>query len=275
MNDCKELFHKAEELKRRGLLDDAIALYKKILTIDADYKDVYSILGEVYYIKGDVGESIKHFELQLKKNPDNKLDSYRLGIAYFRATKFSQCIKILKGLVEDGCQLDMAYYWIGLAYFHTGRIPKSIEMFEMLRHKMPHNTVGCYDLAIAYKTIGDYEKAITKFKLILEEDDSIVSVHFQLALTYLDSLNLSEAIKHLKQVVELDHKHKAAQKKLDDIFNDQEMLYSYGIAAPKDISNSRELNINFHIGEAYKGFNMIDKTFKYLKSLAVEKDKKE
>ncbi|MCF7911629.1 MAG: tetratricopeptide repeat protein [Candidatus Cloacimonetes bacterium] len=274
MKDLNQLFKKAEDFKRKGLLDNAIELYNEILAEDPDYEDIHAILGEIYYIKGDVELSVQNYELQIAKCSENCLVLYRLGITYYRATQFSKSIHILSNLLQKGCELDMAYYWMGLAYYHTGRIHKSIEMFETLRDKMPQNTIGCNNLALAYKTIGDYTKAIECFKQILAEDPAIVSVHYNMGLSYLGDMQIALALKHFQRVVELDPEHIAARKKLDEIYNDQEMLYSYGIAAPKDITNHEELDINFRIGEAYKGFSMIDKTFKYLKSLAIDKDKK-
>jgi len=275
MKDLKDLYQKARQFKRKGMLTDAVKLCDEIIAEDPQYDDINSFIGEIYYIKGDINKSIHHYEKQILKCKDNCMDYYRLAIAYYRSTQFNKTIQTLKDIINRGCQLDMAYYWMGLSYFHTGRIQKSIDTLEILRNKLPHNTVGCYSIAIAYRTIGNHEKAIECFTKILKEDPQIASVHYNLALTYLENMQADLAIKHLQKVIELDPKHKDAQNKLDDIFNDQEMLYSYGIKAPKDVSNLEELNINFYIGEAYKGFNMIDKTFKYLKEKALDKDKEE
>jgi len=272
MAELRKIFLEAEEFKKKGLFDKAIELYNQILDADPEFENVHSILGEIYYIKGDVDNAVKNYELEIGKT-NNCLTLYRLGIAYYRDTQFNKAINILKSLMDKGCQLDMAYYWMGLAYYHTGRIMRGIEMFEKLREKMPQNTVGCYNLALSYQTIGQHDKAVECLQRILEEDQSIVSVHYHLAEAYLEELKIKLAIEHFQKVVELDPKHKLAQKKLDDIFNDQDMLHSYGVKLSKDGGGEEELNINYYIGEAYKGFNKIDKTFKYLKNLALEREK--
>jgi tetratricopeptide (TPR) repeat protein len=63
-----------------------------------------------------VDNSIRNYELEIDKDDSNCLVFYRLGIAYYRATKFNKAINVLSNIMEKGCQLDMAYYWMGLAY---------------------------------------------------------------------------------------------------------------------------------------------------------------
>jgi len=195
-----------------------------------------------------------------------------LGITYFRATKFCKAVAIFEKLLEGESDLYMAYYWMGLAYYHTGKIQKSIDVFEKLRSRMPHNSLGCYHLAISYKAKGENEKAIKCFLSILTEDDTIVSVNYHLALAYIADSQINNGVKYLKRVIELDSEHKAAKKQLSEIYNDQDMLYNYGIESSKDKENPDEINMNYYIGQAYKGFDMINKTFNYLKKKVVEKD---
>ena len=74
-----------------------------------------------------------------------------------------------------------------------------------------------------------------------------------------------------KKVKELDPKHRGANRRINELENDQEMLNNYGVISKKDTENPEVLLSNYHIGQAHKGFNMIDKAFKHFKK---EKEKK-
>ena len=68
-----------------------------------------------------------------------------------------------------------------------------------------------------------------------------------------------------RKVLKLDPEHRGAQEMLNRLVNDQEMLYTFGIEAPKEADDTETLTSNYYIGEAYKGFAMIDKAFKHFK----------
>ena len=93
-----------------------------------------------------------------------------------------------------------------------------------------------------------------------------------MALAYIGDSQINNGVKYLKKVVELDPEHKAAKRQLSDIYRDQEMLHNYGVETLKDKDNPEEIDMNYYIGQAYKGFDMINKTFNYLKKKAIEKD---
>ena len=64
------------------MLDEAINVYKGILTKDPSNVMVRLNLGEAYYGKGLCDEAISEFENIIKTNPDNTRALYKLGEAY-------------------------------------------------------------------------------------------------------------------------------------------------------------------------------------------------
>ncbi len=141
---------------------------------------------------------------------------------------------------------------------------KSIEAYQKLRSLNEGNSLGCYHMAIVYKAIGKYKNAIDCLLKIFEESPKIVSVNYHLGLAYLGVMDIENALKFFKNVIKLDPEHKAAKGKLDEIINDQDMIYSYGIEIPKDEKLGKIAN-NYYLGQAYKGFTLLEKSLKHFK----------
>ena len=119
-------------------------------------------------------------------------------------------------------------------------------------------------MAITYKAVGEYKKAIDCFLKIHNESPEVVSVNYHLGLAYLGVADIENALKYFKNVIKLDPEHKAAKEKLNEILNDQDMIYSYGIEIPKDEKLGKIAN-NYYLGQAYKGFSLLEKSLKHFK----------
>jgi len=88
-------------------------------------------------------------------------------------------------------------------------------------------------------------------------------------LAYLGVADIKNALKYFKNVIKLDSEHKAAKEKLNEILNDQDMIYSYGIEIPKDEKLGKIAN-NYYLGQAYKGFSLLEKSLKHFKDKLID-----
>ena len=81
-----------------GNYSDAIGIYEKILIIDSNSFSTNLNLGLSYYFKGDLVNSLKQFDLVIKKSND----SDQRGIAFFHKTEIylilNECLNAKKSL---------------------------------------------------------------------------------------------------------------------------------------------------------------------------------
>ena len=115
------------------------------------------------------------------------------------------------------------------------------------------------------KSTGRFKEAVQCLEKIVSEDKNIISVQYHLGVSYLGLKEVVKAVKCFRKVLELNPEHKGAQEKLIGLHTDQEMLYKYGVTSHKEDYSHEELTMNFHIGQAYKGFGMIQNAFSYFK----------
>lgn len=100
MNDLEKIYTSAEEHKMQGELLKASEEYKKLLDKEPDNIDAQIDLADIFYILGEIDRSIEHYEKVVKLKPNYGLILYRLGISYFRATKFYKAISVLDRVIE-------------------------------------------------------------------------------------------------------------------------------------------------------------------------------
>ncbi len=134
-----------------------------------------------------------------------------------------------------------------------------------LREKHQDSTLGLYQMSVVYKTAGNFKKAIECLQKLLEEDPDIVSVQYNLGLSYLGISGIEKAMAAFEKVLTLDPDHRGALDQLGMLKNDQDMFYTYGVEAMNEGSSTNEIIANYHVGQAHKGFAMIDKAFKFFK----------
>ena len=66
-------------LKKKGMLDQSLALYKVASTMRPNNAEVHSLLGKAYLEKDNSVDALKAYEKSVKINPENAENQYQLG----------------------------------------------------------------------------------------------------------------------------------------------------------------------------------------------------
>jgi len=71
-------YHLAIALARKGLLDETIEQFNKILAFDPDMAPAHYYIGVAYYYKGEVDRAMKHFKKAIEIEPEDKQSARNL-----------------------------------------------------------------------------------------------------------------------------------------------------------------------------------------------------
>ena len=74
-----------------GRIDEAVALYKRGLSLKPDYADAHSNLGVALLSRGRVDEAVEHYERALALNPDHVHANNNLGDLFRQSV---QCMPV-------------------------------------------------------------------------------------------------------------------------------------------------------------------------------------
>ncbi|MBM3237439.1 tetratricopeptide repeat protein [Candidatus Poribacteria bacterium] len=141
---------KREERRLRGLYEQAIEWFQKLLSIESDNPQALNGLGITYREMGDYAQAIEWFQKLLSIEPAS--------------------LQALDGL--------------GITYREMGDYEQAIEWFQKLLNIEPDNPQALNDLGITYRRMGRYEEAVKPFKRVLELHPDNENALDNLAQTY-------------------------------------------------------------------------------------------
>lgn len=94
------LIKKANQLKREGKLDEAIALYHQAVEINPNFAWTYYDLGDALVKKGNLDEAIACYSQGLKVNPNSAWLFYGLGDALAQQGDLEAAVEYLQTTMD-------------------------------------------------------------------------------------------------------------------------------------------------------------------------------
>ncbi len=175
MSEVLEIRKRAHELVQAGEFDKAIAEYRKLLRGDEVDPNIYNLIGDVYYKKGDVSEAFNQYTNAVKRYAEDGLYSNAIAV----------CRKMLR-LNPDYIE---ALELLGNLFLEQGFKGEAVNQY--------------LDFARRLIERGDSVKAVDALKKVIEVAPTYVNVREQLARVYLNLGLADEARSELLAAAEL------------------------------------------------------------------------
>lgn len=152
MNKSNELYKKALSLFESGKIDKAIEACEKSIAEDVRNKAAIDLKGMILYLKGDLKEAKKMWQLNSKINKDKAAQKYLQGI--------------------DNDEELFEYFLRALKYMEKLKINEAVELLERCE-RSEYNTINVSNnIAICAVKQGDYDKASVYLDKVLKLDKS-------------------------------------------------------------------------------------------------------
>ena len=160
--------------------------FNKVLTLDSEFVEAYSMLGYVYMELKEQDKAIEMFQ-KLLEYPDIPL--YYIHNA------------------------------IGWAYYEKGEHKRGEEELSLALHYKDDYPIAHYNLGLTYFGMRKFDLAIKEYKRAIELSPEFVMAHNQLGLLYLKMNNIERATEEFNKVINLapDSKMAATSKKYIDL----------------------------------------------------------
>lgn len=150
MNKSNKLYKKALALLEKGKIDKAIEACEKSIAEDIRNKAAIDLKGMLLYIKGDLKEAKKIWELNSKVNNDKAAKKYLQGI--------------------DNDEKLFEYFLKALMFMKKLKINEALELLERCE-RSEYNTINVSNnIAICAMKQGDYDKASVYLEKVLKLD---------------------------------------------------------------------------------------------------------
>jgi tetratricopeptide (TPR) repeat protein len=224
-SEAIDAFHKAASfLRQEGFVLKALALYKKILNINAGDSEALYSLGELNEAKGLTMDAIKYYLASADSlSREGKKEKF-FGI-YERILSLSPSNIPLRNRVaeiytKEGLMAEAAMQYLHMARLYTekGDTGKAILYYQKALEDQPLNREAILELNGLYEKAEYFDQAIEQMKEAVSLFPQDTEIVLRCAEIFIIAARMKDAKGYLKQVNDLDPANSKARRLLGDIY---------------------------------------------------------
>lgn len=219
-----EFLSLANTYLKNNMPEESSNICKKVLQLDPNYADAHKILGEIFYQKGQMQESLEEFlkAANFFKEQNNLAKSEEISLIL--KERFPE---------EKESRLQVAF-----SYLHKGKLEEAQKVIDKNLEETPKDIASLKLLAEIFQKRNELESVITTYQKILQIDPNQTEIRNKLIEGYLNLGQLADAIKESTY--------------LGDIFTQQKKYKEAEVLYRNILSFfPAEVEIHHHLGELY------------------------
>jgi predicted O-linked N-acetylglucosamine transferase (SPINDLY family) len=159
----RDWLDRAGQHQRAGRLDEAIALYRRVLQSDPAHVEALCRLSDSLESLGRTGEAIPILEKAVKKSPNSGPLRARLGDAFHAQGDLTRAIEAYGKAVEREPTLVGPWWGLGCAFASLGDHASAAESFRRLIALQPDHGMALHNLGKSLFELGQVDAAIESF----------------------------------------------------------------------------------------------------------------
>ncbi len=208
-------------LSSLGKLDEAIARHRRALELKPDYAAAQNNLGTALSQLGNLEEAIACYRRALELKPDYALAQNNLGNAFRKRGKLEEAIACYRRALELRPAFVEAQISLGNAWSSLGNLKEAIAGYRRALELRPDSAEAQSNLGNALKDQGKLEEAIACHRRALELNPDSAEAQINLGAALSDLGKREEAIACYRRAVELKPDFAEAQNNLGNALRDQ------------------------------------------------------
>jgi tetratricopeptide (TPR) repeat protein len=301
----KRLFNQALQLQQHSKLDEAKALYEKILYQEPHHCDALHLLGTIYKAlnQNDKAITLIRQAIQTKQHPvyynslgvilksQGKIDDaiealrkavlidphyadahYNLGITLQNRGKLDEAIEAYTQALLLNPQYAEAHNNIGVALYSKGQIDRAIEVFIKALSIHPHYAEAYYNLGNALQSKNKVDHAITAYEKALLLNPQYVDAYNNLGVVLKAQGKIEKAIESYTKALSINPHHAGVYNNLGAALKEQGKLEEAIAIHTKALSlDPNYADAYSNLGNALYDNNKVDESLEaYAKALSLD-----
>ena len=186
---------------KKGMLNDAVAEFNKIIDINSDYVPAYLNLASIRLSVNQPGIAAVIYKTVLKANPDTIEARLGLGNSYALMGNHTAAIGEFETVKELDPNNVAVCASLARSHMALGKNDKAQEAALKILNLEPKNPIARSLLAKIYVRNEDMPKAIDQLKAVLHDNPKFIDA-YGLGILYMDNGEYDNAISTYKQGIE-------------------------------------------------------------------------
>lgn len=159
---------------RAGRLQEAAAIYRKVLALDSRNPDALHLLGVIEHQFGNSQQAVEYISLAIDcckqavpRIPSNPVAYNNLGEAYRALGRVHEAVACYEQALILKPDYAEAHYHLGLVLEDQGKAEEAVVRYRQALSARPDLVLAHYNLGIALKAQGQLEEAALCFQQVL------------------------------------------------------------------------------------------------------------
>ena len=225
-NPNDDLISSAKEFFRNGRYSSAEPLLNQLILKGAKDREIFHMLGTIYYDQGKFNKAIRSFKRSLEIDPCYTDASVGLSIILNDLGRYEEGKKVFeeaKGLLAKGASKDDPYIneklalkhdELGELYFRYQRYMEALEQYYKslnLSSRKPELTMKVVETLVK---IGESHKALKELRSLINSFPSFVTARLKLGVLLYESGSVAEAVEEWERVLAREPNNSEAKRLL-------------------------------------------------------------
>lgn len=207
-------FNLANVLEEKGALDEAVASFEKVLELKPDHTKAHYNLGVVQQNRNDFDRAAVHYRLALSQNPDYAEAHNNLGAVLQAGGDLFNAQSHFAKAAEIRPDYAEAHNNLGGSYQRLGALDDALASFARAFKCQPDYAEAYYNHASVLRDKGELGEAAAGFAKALEVRPDYADAHNGLGVILKEQGALDDAIAQFSRTIEINPGHAEAHNNL-------------------------------------------------------------
>lgn len=240
MSKIEQWYNTAYKLQQSGNLEDAEALYRRILERQPKHLHALYLLGSLCAQQGRYTDALPLLERAVAIDPAFTEALNNRGVALAGLERWDEALASYAEAIKTRPGYADALNNQGIIFQNLDRLPEAIDSFERAIRYKPGYAQALNNLGIALKTVERIDEADTAFRQALAAQPDYPEAVNNVGLIHLKNSQFEEALGYFDRAIALQsefaqaHNNRGAALKELGRFDDAEASYKRAIALKRD-----------------------------------------
>ena len=269
LRNARSIYDDALRHYQAGRIDEAVALYERVLFLKPDHADTYNNLGVALVAQGRMVEAITHYERALVLNPDDANARSNLGMALAQLGRIDEAVVHYERALALNPDHPGAHNNLSVALLARGRIDEAVAHSNRALALQPNDVNAHTNLGFALAEQGRIDDAMAHYKRALAIDPDHATAHNNLGNIFKEQGKFDDAVAHYGRAITIRPDYAAAHFNRAEIktfqHGDDDLAALEGLAGRNDLPVSKAPYIHFALSKALEDTGDYVRAFEHMR----------
>ena len=197
------VFQNAVRLHEQGKLDEAEAVYRRLLEINPEHTDLLHLLGMIAMRKKSFDSAIELLYKAVRLSPGTDAYEFTLAQALQDAGHPKEALEHYRSVLARNDAYPETYHNMGIIYRFVGDTAEARRLFQKAVEMRPDFASAYVNLALIERDEGDSDKAMALLDRAVEADPAYAEAYAQRAVTHRLAGRFEQALEQYEKALSL------------------------------------------------------------------------